>query len=97
MNIGKQLKAARKEAGLTQGEAAKKLRITQAELSYYESGKRDPSGLMIQKHADLYNVPLPFLLWQAMEAKDVKPGLRSAFKDLHASVNGLIKEVMINS
>lgn len=61
--VGKRLKAARRAAGVSQAQAAARLNqkgITQISLA--EDGKRMPTLLDMVKYADLYAVPIDFLL-----------------------------------
>lgn len=46
--------AARINAGLSQGEVARRLGINQSTVSYWESGKKLPRGTTLVKLADLY-------------------------------------------
>lgn len=56
------LKAARKKAGLTQLELAKKIGTTKSTISLYESGKREPDILRLKAIADALDVTCDFLL-----------------------------------
>ena len=62
------LKTARIEKGLTQGEAANKCGITQQRLSHYETGIRQPPIEVFRKLADIYGVSLDYLLQEPEEA-----------------------------
>ena len=52
-----QLKRGRKTAGLTQQQAATRLRISQAYLSLIESGRRRAPGELARRLVDLYRLP----------------------------------------
>lgn len=54
------LRAAR--GSLSQGKAAKRLGISQVQLSRYESGKLEPGLETLSKIAKLFHVPLDYLL-----------------------------------
>jgi len=56
------LKELRKEKGLTQGEVANKIFMTQNGYSNYENGKTEPTIETLCKLADLYNVSLDYLI-----------------------------------
>ncbi|MGI6491494.1 MAG: helix-turn-helix domain-containing protein [Pelotomaculum sp.] len=62
MSLGKRLKEARTNKGLTQEEAAKHLRITFQALSNYERGVRDPDTDLLKSIAALYGVTADYLL-----------------------------------
>ena len=54
MTLAEQIREARKQAGLTQLEAADKLGVTNVYLSQLENGHRFPSVLMLVCFASLY-------------------------------------------
>ena len=56
------LRAARKEAGLTQVQVAKRLRRTQAFVSKSESGDRRVDVIELKTFARLYKKPLDYFL-----------------------------------
>ena len=61
--LGKRIKALRKELKLTQEDIAKKLNISVAALSRYETGAFEPKSLeLIVELATLYNVSTDYLL-----------------------------------
>ena len=67
------LKRGRKTAGLTQQQAAARLRVSQAYLSLIESGRRRTPGELARKLVDLYRLPpteLPLTPGQAHGAND---------------------------
>ena len=55
-----QLTTARKQAGLTQMQAASALKTTQYFISRCESGERRVDYLELKEFASLYKVPLSF-------------------------------------
>lgn len=62
MNVYPNIKALRKERGMTQQEVAKYLNCSQVSYSYYEIGKRDiPSDILI-KLASLYVTSTDYIL-----------------------------------
>lgn len=62
MKTGEKIKLARKKAGLSQGELGEKLGISQAMVSAYENGVRNPKLETLQKIADALNVFMSDLL-----------------------------------
>lgn len=54
------LKEARLEAGLTQEEVAKSIRVTQAFVSKCESGERRMDPVELADFAELYGKPMSF-------------------------------------
>ncbi len=55
------IRAARVNAGLTQEEAAKKLRINPDTLARYERNSNKLTLEMFEKLADLYKIPIEYL------------------------------------
>ena len=61
-NIGEKLKALRLQHGLTTRQLAKALETSQAQISRIENGLRQPSGDLIVKMADFFNISLDQLM-----------------------------------
>ncbi|MBQ8974727.1 MAG: helix-turn-helix transcriptional regulator [Oscillospiraceae bacterium] len=57
----------RKESGLSQKQAAKELGISQALLSHYEKGVREPKFEFVIRACDFYGVSADYLLGRASE------------------------------
>lgn len=49
--MGEKLKAARKAAGLTQGQLAEKVGVQQRDISRWENCQREPGVLIVKKMA----------------------------------------------
>ncbi|HHP8972438.1 TPA: helix-turn-helix domain-containing protein [Listeria monocytogenes] len=63
MNIlGARIKYLRKRSNLTQGQLAKKMNLTQASISGYETGDRQPDNEILTRIADFFNVSIDYLL-----------------------------------
>ena len=54
INIAANLAAARKNAGFSQAEVARRLGVDQSAVSFWESGKRLPRSSMLVNLSDLY-------------------------------------------
>jgi transcriptional regulator with XRE-family HTH domain len=52
------LRELREERGLTQAQVAEAIGVTESSISFYESGKKQPSLDKIIKLADYYNLSL---------------------------------------
>ena len=61
-NFVRRLVAARRAAGLSQGEAASLLRVPQSRLSRMESGERRVDVIELDEMARLYGKPLTFFV-----------------------------------
>ncbi|MCI8651653.1 MAG: helix-turn-helix transcriptional regulator [Oscillospiraceae bacterium] len=65
-DFARSLALLRKEKGVSQRIAAKELGISQALLSHYENGAREPGLLFVRKACDYYHVSADFLLGRSM-------------------------------
>ena len=81
------MSALRHERGLSQRKAAAELRISQALLSHYENGAREPGLDFVVRVCDYYGVTADFLLGRTSEPTDEK--LRRAAEELAASLRSL--------
>ena len=61
-DLGEKIKYLRKEAGLGQNQLAEYLEVSNASISYWETGKQIPSAEAIFKLAVFFNVPSDYLL-----------------------------------
>ena len=61
-NYGRLLKNERLARKLSQEQLAKAIGITQAQISYYESNKNEPSIGICEKIADFYEISLDELI-----------------------------------
>ena len=62
-----QLKAARVNANLTQGDVAKTLGISKNSIVNYEAYKSKPSVEVAKKFAELYGMKVDDIIWSAEE------------------------------
>ena len=60
--LGTKLKEARAKSGLTQTQVEKFSGISQVQLSYYETGKREISISVLEKLASLYGYDLNYFI-----------------------------------
>ena len=65
-DFSRSLALLRREKGLSQRMAAKELGISQALLSHYENGVREPGLAFVVKACDFYNVSADFLLGRTL-------------------------------
>lgn len=64
-------KSARKKTGMSQEEAAGKLGVHPTTLNKYESGARFPSGKVLKKMSELYQISLQSLIEAAPTSNPV--------------------------
>ena len=65
-DFARTLSLLRQEKGISQRQAAKALGISQALLSHYENGAREPGLVFVGKACDFYNVSADFLLGRTL-------------------------------
>ena len=65
-DFSRTLSLLRRERGVSQRVAAKDLGISQALLSHYENGAREPGLAFVRKACDYYHVSADFLLGRSM-------------------------------
>ena len=63
-DFSRSLSLLRQEKGISQRQAAAALGISQALLSHYENGVREPGLAFVVRACDFYNVSADFLLGQ---------------------------------
>jgi len=77
----------RREKGVSQRKAASDLHISQALLSHYENGAREPGLSFVCRACDYYGVTADYILGRSGETAASLPDgavLRELARDLHA-------------
>lgn len=95
----------RKEKGVSQREAAKALGISQALLSHYENGAREPGLAFVRKACDYYKVSADFLLGRSMSREGTTIGAEELYDAsaekgnvLRGSITATLnKKLLVNS
>ena len=72
--FGSILSALRKKQGLSQRRAASDLQISQALLSHYENGAREPGLEFVCRACDYYGVSADYLLGRVDDSGDSESG-----------------------
>ena len=81
--IANRLREARKLAGLTQGQVAKKMNLHRPTISEIEAGNRSVSAEELTRFAELYDVSLSWLAGEGAEKFDPHDDrVQLAFRDL---------------
>ena len=104
-DFARSLSLLRKEKGVSQRAAAKELGISQALLSHYENGVREPGLAFVRRACDYYRVSADFLLGRTLSRDGTTIGAEelydySAEKDnvLHGSIMATLnKKLLVNS
>jgi len=84
----------RKERGISQRKAAADLRISQALLSHYENGAREPGLEFVCRACDYYNVSADYLLGRSSETGGRVDNAR--LQDVAAELRKLADKLMDN-
>lgn len=73
--LGRQLRRAREQAGLSQTATARALTLSPAAVNQYETGKRGVDALTLERLGRLYGVPLRFFFGEETERADWEEAL----------------------
>ena len=105
-DFSRSLSLLRRERGVSQRSAAKELGISQALLSHYENGAREPGLAFVRRACDYYNVSADFLLGRSMsrdgtniiEAEELYDASAEKGNVLRGSVAAMLnKKLLVNS
>ena len=87
------LTALRSERGISQRKAAADLGISQALLSHYENGLREPRLDFVVRVCDYYGVSADYMLGRSFDGYQEFKKLVGRLAELSAEANRLIEEV----
>ncbi len=87
------LMSLRVERGLSQRKAAADLGISQALLSHYENGLREPKLEFVVKACDYYGVSADYMLGRSFDGYNEFKRLVGRLNELSAEASRLIEEV----
>jgi transcriptional regulator with XRE-family HTH domain len=95
----------RREKGVSQRSAAKELGISQALLSHYENGAREPGLAFVRRACDYYHVSADFLLGRSMDREGTTIGTEELYDAsaekgnvLRGSISATLnKKLLVNS
>ena len=104
-DFARTLSLLRQEKGISQRQAAKTLGISQALLSHYENGAREPGLMFVVKACDFYNVSADFLLGRTLSRDGTTIGPEELYDisdEKNNSIKGgvlalLSKKLLVNS
>ncbi|MFN7925908.1 MAG: helix-turn-helix transcriptional regulator [Bryobacteraceae bacterium] len=71
MNLGRAIKTCRTNRGMTQGELAKKAKLSVSHLSLLERGLRDPTVSVVERIAKALRIPMSVLVFLAAEPNEL--------------------------
>ncbi len=105
-DFSRTLSLLRRERGVSQRSAAKDLGISQALLSHYENGAREPGLAFVRKACDYYHVSADFLLGRSMsrdgttiiEPEELYDASAEKGNVLRGSISAMLsKKLLVNS
>ena len=104
-DFARTLSLLRQEKGISQRQAAKALGISQALLSHYENGAREPGLVFVGKACDFYHVSADFLLGRTLSRDGVVIAAEELYDisdEKNTSIKGgvlalLCKKLLVNS
>lgn len=88
--LAKRLKQLREEFGYLQKDIAEKLDMSTSGYGFYETGRRTPDAIMINKLCEIFDVDSDYLLGRSDVKKNDTELYTSGFHSL--STNGLNKD-----
>lgn len=98
MNIGQAIRVLRqtKFPGLNQKEFGISIGITQTYQSQIENGQKQASTDVLQKIADVCQVPLPVLFWFSIEKSDLPANKAKAYGIIKPSIDAMINTLIMS-
>lgn len=96
MDLGSTIKLFRERRGLSQKALAQAMGISPPYLSLLESNQRAPALGMIETIAKALDVPVPILMFHAMEERDVPPVKRALFQSVFEPVRDMIISTFVD-
>jgi XRE family transcriptional regulator, regulator of sulfur utilization len=93
MNIGSSIRYFRLRRGFSQEKLAEALGSTASYISLIENSQRQPGLPMVERIASKLEVPVPILMFFAMDENDVAPDKR----DFFSSSFEMMKQLVLSS
>lgn len=94
MKLGQTIKDLRLvKSRMNQEQFCKKLGITQSYLSQIENDLKTPSTEMLKNISEVFEIPMPILLFKSLEATDVCIDKVDAFNVIKPEVDKLINPI----
>jgi transcriptional regulator with XRE-family HTH domain len=96
MNIGSIITKLRRERQITQTQLARSSGITQTYLSQIENNQKEPAIPTLKSIAENLSIPLPILLFMAIESEDIPENKRKTYNIVSPSVKSLLDTLFSN-
>ena len=87
--FSEKLSALRRGKSLSQRQAAAELGISQALLSHYENGAREPKQEFVIKACDYYSVPADYLLGRSEDQRNEMARLKKSVREVLEEIEKL--------
>jgi len=95
MNFGAIISELRKRKGISQGDLANKLSITQTYMSMIERDKRKPSNELLEQISSILNVPVFYILLKSINLEqDLNGENLDTFKDIIPKIDSLFENLI---
>ena len=91
-NFSRVLSLLRQEKGVSQRKAAAALGISQALLSHYENGVREPGLAFVVKACDYYHVSADFMLGRSLDRDGITIGTDEQMEKCLTAIRSILEE-----
>lgn len=95
MKFGRVIKDTRRLQGITQGELAGLINVTQAYLSTVETDKKTPSIITLERISKCLGVPIFYFFFMGMEKKDIPANKLEVYNLAGPPLAEMIKSIFI--
>jgi XRE family transcriptional regulator, regulator of sulfur utilization len=95
MNIGFAIKSIRKQLGVSQYELSNKTGVSQASLSQFENGIKNPSTKTINKICEALDIPASLIYILGIDNTDVPESKKFMFDSLYPSIRNLALDIIL--
>ena len=96
-NIGKEIRRLRKLAGISQGECAQMIGVSQTYLSLIERGVKQPSLYLIEQIGKAIEVPVYYIFFTALDVdSEVAEDRRATYMLAKPAISGLIEGILFS-
>ena len=94
IEIAKRLRSAREMAGLSQGQAAKKLGLHRPTISEIEAGRRNVKSDELSKFSDLYGVEISWIIEGKVDESKIDQSILAAARELSSMKDEDIEQLI---
>lgn len=91
MQIGTVIASNRKLKGLSQGELATEVGVSQTYMSQIERNRKEPAISLLNRIAEVIGIPVPILFFLSLEEQDVPTSKMNVFKEEFPKLKATIK------